>query len=222
MRFRGLVFDLDGTLVDSRGDIVRACNAALVGVGRLALPESKILSFVGDGARMLLARAAGAAENHPVVDALLGPYMEDYLARPTERTTLMPGVTDALAALGRAVPLAVCTNKPRALAEAVLDGLGLSHHFVALVAAGDAPTRKPEPEMVVLACERLGLTKTERSSAAMVGDSPVDVRSGRAAGTYTIGIEGPFGNRAELLAEKPDAFLRSFAELAAVVLDGSD
>jgi phosphoglycolate phosphatase len=218
MRFRGLVFDLDGTLVDSRGDIVRACNAALVAVGRAALPEARVFSFVGDGARMLLARAAGIAENDPLVDTLLGPYMADYLARPVERTTLMPGVADSLATLARAIPLAVCTNKPRALAEAVLDGLGLSVHFRALVAAGDTATRKPEPEMVVLACERLGLSKADLSSAAMIGDSAVDVRSGRAAGAYTIGIDGPFGNRAELSSENPDVLLRSFADLAAVVL----
>jgi 2-phosphoglycolate phosphatase len=218
MRFRGLVFDLDGTLVDSRGDIVRACNAALVAVGRAALSESSILSFVGDGARLLLARASGTTEDDPLVDALLGPYMADYLARPIERTTLMPGVADALATLARAIPLAVCTNKPRALAEAVLDGLGLSVHFRALVAAGDAPTRKPEPEMVVLACDRLGLPKAALSFAAMIGDSAVDVRAGRAAGTYTVGIEGPFGNGAELVTEKPDVLLRSFADLTAVVL----
>lgn len=210
-RFRGLVFDLDGTLVDSRGDIVRACNFALLATGRAALDDAKIASFVGDGARSLLGRAAGLEPDDPAIDALLVPFMADYEAHPVERTTLLPDVMETLSVLARTLPLAVCTNKPRSLATAVLDRLGLSPFFSAIVADGDAKTRKPEPEMVLLACAKLG--QDPSAPVAMVGDSPIDVRAGRAAGTFTIAVVGPFVSRESLVAASPDVFLPSFRGL---------
>jgi phosphoglycolate phosphatase len=110
---RALLLDLDGTLVDSRRDIARACNAALVAVGRPELDEARVVSFVGDGARLLLARALEVDASAPIVDEALEPFLESYLAHPVEHTVLLPGVRETLAHLvERGVLLALATNKP--------------------------------------------------------------------------------------------------------------
>ncbi|HEX3596116.1 MAG TPA: HAD-IA family hydrolase [Polyangiaceae bacterium] len=207
---RAVVFDLDGTLVDSRGDIVEAIEVALSRHG-LALPSpDAIAGFVGDGARVLVARALGMETADPRVEPVLATYLEYYTAHPVEHTVPMPGALDALDALAP-MPLAVCTNKPRDIAEKVLARLGLSHRFAALAGGGDTPRHKPDPQPLQLIAEQLRILP---SRLAMVGDGVQDIACGRSAGALTVGVLGGFASFDALLAAAPDLLVANLAELA--------
>lgn len=219
MRFDALLFDLDGTLVDSRVDIARACNAALVESGRAALEPAYVATLVGDGARMLLARATETAIDDPLVDELYPRFERAYLESPAGGTFLLDKVASTLSVL-RALPLrlAVCTNKPRAITLAVLEALGVTRAFDAVVCPEDVPRHKPAPDMLLEACKRLDVDPLGRGTrVAMVGDSAVDVVAGRAAGLTTVGVLGPFGKHEALRESAPDALFSSFSELVVFV-----
>lgn len=214
VRFDALLFDLDGTLIDSRADIARACNAALVASGREALAPSYVATLVGDGARVLLARATQTLPDDPLVEELYPTFEREYLANPTEGSFLLDHVATTLVELAH-LPLAVCTNKPRAITLAVLEGLGVLSAFRAVVCPEDVARHKPAPDMLLEACVRIGIPPSSR--VAMVGDSAVDIVAGRAAGLTTVGVLGPFGKHEALREGAPDALLSSFAELATYV-----
>lgn len=208
-----LVFDLDGTLIDSRKDIAIALNHALVSTGREALPESLIASFVGDGARVLCARALGRDENDPAVDEVLQEFLAYYRTHPATHTTWLPHAREALAALA-SHPLALCTNKPRATTDGVLRALGADGLFVTTVAGGDLPQKKPDPAPLFAIAERLGVSP---SQLVMIGDGPQDIEAGRRAGARTVGVRGGFPAIERLLAAKPDFLLDSLADLPSLV-----
>ncbi len=135
-----VVFDLDGTLIDSRGDIVASLNYALLKKGRKALPAQLIVRFVGDGARTLISRAADVPESSPEVDELLELFLAYYTAHPIDFTRWMegaPGVLDELSAMPD-MSLAICTNKSRVAADAVIAALGIGDRLRATFAGGDS------------------------------------------------------------------------------------
>jgi len=214
---RCVVFDLDGTLIDSRLDIARATNHALTQLGRPALPVERVASFVGDGAAALLARAAGVPEDDELVRELLPVFLDFYTAHPVAHTTLMPGALDALDQLAPEFSLCLCTNKPRRTTDAVLAGLGLTHHFAVVLAGGDLAKKKPDPAPLLHIAERLGLAP---SALAMVGDGPQDIEAGRAAGAFTVGVRGGIIPFERLVAASPDVMLETLAELPALLRRG--
>jgi phosphoglycolate phosphatase len=209
----GVVFDLDGTLIDSRLDIAHAANHALVAHGFSRLSSDELASFVGDGARLLVARAARLDPEAAEVDALIQSYTDYYAAHPTDHTTLLPGAREALEALSH-LPLALCTNKPRASTEPVLANLRLSHAFTVIVAGGDLPQNKPHPSLLLHVAERLQLSTAE---LVMVGDGPQDILCAKAVGARGVGVEGGILAHERLLASKPDVLLRSLHELPALI-----
>jgi phosphoglycolate phosphatase len=205
------LFDLDGTLIDSRRSIAAACNHALTGSGRLALSEAIIAGFVGDGARHLLARAAELGPDEgAALDALLAEFVRFYAAHPIDGTTWMPGAPEVLGSLG-AAKLGLVTNKARAVTEPILRALGVAERFAVVVAGGDGPL-KPDPAPIEAAVRALGATPAE---TWVVGDGVQDVRAGKAAGCRTAAITGGFHDEARLRAEAPDLVLGSLADLAA-------
>lgn len=208
-----VVFDLDGTLIDSRRDIVAAANHALEVNGFAPLPAAEIEGYVGDGARLLLSRAAGIAENAPAVAGLLSAFLEYYTAHPLDYTTLMPGAREALDALA-SLPLAICTNKPRVTSVRVLEGLGLSGHFAVLAAGDDLPRRKPDPAPILHVAKSLAVPP---ESLVVVGDGAQDVLAGRGAGARTVGVKGGIQPIERLLAAEPDALLSSLSELPVLI-----
>jgi len=213
-RVGAVVFDLDGTLVDSRRDIADATNHTLTRSGRQALSEVEITSYVGDGARALLSRAARVAEDAPELEALLREFLEFYTAHATGFTRPLPHAEAVLEELGKSWPLALCTNKPRRTTDAVIDELGLAHHFATVVAGDDLPTKKPDPGPLLAIADRL---RVPARSLVMVGDGPQDVLAGRRAGARTVGLEGGLQDRSRLVAASPDAMLASLAELPALL-----
>jgi phosphoglycolate phosphatase len=192
--FSLIVFDLDGTLIDSRRDIADSANALLTACGGRPLPDDAIGRMVGDGAATLLARAFAASGLTPPPDAL-----ERYLALYRERllvhTRPYPGIVDALAGLSARATLAVLTNKPLAPTLEILERLHLSQFFAArLIVGGDGPfARKPDPGGLQHLLTAAG---SEAGSTLLVGDSAIDWRTARAAGTavclarYGFGYEG--------------------------------
>jgi 2-phosphoglycolate phosphatase len=212
-KISGVVFDLDGTLIDSRRDIAESANHALERAGLERLPAGELESYVGDGAPLLMARAARLDVKDEKVTRMVTDFLDYYAANPIANTDLMPGALEALEALGGYV-LGVCTNKPRRTSVAVLQGLRLDSRFAGLVAGDDLPERKPDPAPVREAARRMGVAVEE---VVMVGDGPQDVLSGRAAGAYTVGVKGGIQALARLEAAQPDALIETLAELPAVI-----
>jgi 2-phosphoglycolate phosphatase len=215
---RGIAFDLDGTLVDSSGDIVVAVNHALRENQKPTLPPATILRFVGDGARMLCARAAGMTEKQQEVDQVLASYLAFYMEHPVDHTRWMPharGVLDEL----RRYRLAIVTNKARNTTDVVLGRLGVRSLFSAIVADGDLLGLKPSPQPMLEAARLLGI---DPGQLVVVGDGPQDVEAGRRAGCRTIGVLGGFLPKERLLAAQPDVLIESLAELPPIVARWSD
>jgi phosphoglycolate phosphatase len=201
------VLDLDGTLVDSLDDLWASVNHALAAVGLPARTREEVHGFVGEGARLLLARAV--APHDGLLEPALAAWWPHYEAHCLDRTAAYAGIPAALAGAGRT--LAVLTNKPGPLARKILAGLGLLPRFAEVVGGGEAP-RKPDPAGLVALMARLGAAPAE---TVFVGDSRVDVRTARAAGVPMVAVTWGFGARAELAAESGDVRLVDrVAELA--------
>jgi phosphoglycolate phosphatase len=189
-----IVFDLDGTLVDSRRDLAESANALLEACGCPTQSETTIGRMVGDGAATLVARAFAAGGCPAPADAL-ARFLGIYEARLLQCTRPYPEIESVLAALEPRLPIAVLTNKPLASTRRILDGLRLARFFPPeLVFGGDGPfPRKPDPAGLRLLCERVGVAP---GATLMVGDSVVDWRTARAAGTriclatYGFGFDG--------------------------------
>ncbi len=211
---RGVVFDLDGTLIDSRADIAAATLHALAAHGFPPLPTAELLTYVGDGARPLLARSASLAADDPRVDALLATFLEYYTAHPLAHTVFCAGAERVLASLSPELALALCTNKPRATTERVLAGLGIAERFRVVVAAGDLARHKPDPLPITHIAERLELRPEQ---LVVVGDGAQDVLAGRRAGARTIGLRGGIQPLERLLAAEPEALLDSLEQLPATL-----
>jgi 2-phosphoglycolate phosphatase len=208
-KLSGVVFDLDGTLVDSRRDIAEAANHALEKAGLPRLPHDELESYVGDGAPLLMARAARIDVKDAKTQSMVVDFLDYYAEHPLDHTLMMPGALEALEAL-ESYALGVCTNKPRRTSVAVLHGLGLEARFKGIVAGDDLPQRKPDPAMVHEAARKLGVPVAE---VVMVGDGPQDVLSGRAAGAYTVGVRGGIQALDRLVASEPDLIIDTLLEL---------
>ncbi len=210
---RLVVFDLDGTLVDSARDIAASVNAALqtLAPGTVEVPLDRIVDFVGEGARRLIERVLRHQALGLPPDELLSVYLECYRERLLDTTRLYPGVAEALAALGPPGPaLAVLTNKPGDMSRAILAGLGVASRFARIWGAEDVPARKPDPAGLASLLRELGIAAGE---AWMVGDSATDVKTARAAGVRVAGVSWGF-HAAELRAAGPDRLLDRPGEIA--------
>jgi phosphoglycolate phosphatase len=210
---RLLVFDLDGTLVDSSRDLAAATNAALhrVAPDEPPIPVEKVCTFVGNGARVLIERALSHAGIDCAVDEVLPIFLECYDRCLLDTTRPYPGVAEALGALD-SPPCGVLTNKPGPFARRILDGLDLASRFARIWGAGDVPERKPDPRGLERLIEELGATPEE---TWMIGDSPVDVRTARAAGVRVAGVSWGLAPE-DLRQEGPDHLIEDPRDLVAL------
>ena len=215
-----VIFDLDGTLIDSRLDLVHSVNAALRHIHRPELPEEVIASYVGDGAPILIQRALGGeAVDQALVRKGLEFFLSYYREHKLDHTTVYDGVREALAAIqrsGNGVPrkLAVLTNKPVNPSRAIVDALGLGSYFSQVYGGNSFATKKPEPEGALKLLSEAGVHPEE---AAIIGDSHVDVRTGRNAGLWTVAVTYGFAPHT-LEVEEPDIILDTPQELSRVFL----
>jgi len=208
-RLRLVVFDLDGTLVDSSADLATAVNRMLAALapGTPALSHPQVRAFIGNGARVLVGRALQAAGLAHEPDQALPVFLAAYRGCLLDSTRFYPGVLEALDAL-RPVPLAVLTNKPGELSRALLDGLGAGDRFVRVIGGGDAP-RKPDPAGLR---ELMALCGAAADETVLCGDSAVDVATGRAASVFTVGVLCGFDAEG-FVGAPPDLQLGAVAEL---------
>jgi phosphoglycolate phosphatase len=213
-----VIFDLDGTLIDSRLDLVHSVNASLRHIERPELPDNVIASYVGDGAPILIQRALGAeAADEALVRKGLEFFLSYYREHKLDHTTVYPGIREALAAIrgstnGTPRKLAVLTNKPVNPSRAIVEALGLDQYFSQVYGGNSFVSKKPDPEGARKLLEENGATPEQ---AVIVGDSHVDVRTGRNAGLWTIGVTYGFATTT-LEKESPDLLVDSAPELGIV------
>ena len=210
-----LIFDLDGTLIDSRLDLVHSVNATLAHLGRPELPDELIASYVGDGAPALIRRTLGPdADNEALVRQGLEYFLNYYREHKLDYTRVYPGVQQALTAIqdsqnGRPRKMAVLSNKPVNPSRAIVEALGLGKFFVNVYGGNSFATKKPDPEGAQTILRETGSRPEE---TLLVGDSAVDVATGRNAGTWTCGVT--YGFAPHTLAEaEPDVVVDSPQEL---------
>jgi phosphoglycolate phosphatase len=205
---RVLIFDLDGTLIDSKLDLALAVNATLEHLGRATLDHDTIFSFVGNGATVLIRRALGEEVTDAQADAALGYFLSYYRAHMLDHTVAYPGVHEALERLALR-PMAVLTNKPVNFSRAILDGLDLSRYFRVVYGGNSFERKKPDPIGVKSILRDLGATPAE---SMMIGDSDVDIMTARNAGIFSAGVSYGIGSDS-LRSNPPDIMLDSLVEL---------
>ena len=195
LSFDGVVFDLDGTLIDSVPDLTLALNALMDEEGLPHVLPAQVPAMVGQGARILVSKAM-AAVGRPIgedaaesdrLERLYHRFVALYEAKPMVGTRPYDGAEDLLRALrGAGLRLGICTNKPQGPTEGVVQALGLDGLFDAVIGAGLIPERKPHPRPLLLALERMGVAPAR---AAMVGDTPYDVGAAHAAGLPIVMVD---------------------------------
>lgn len=211
---RVLIFDLDGTLIDSKLDLALSINGMLEHMGRAPLPHETIYRFVGNGAPVLVRRslnegAAPGTVTDADADRSLGYFLSYYRAHMLDNTVTYPGVREGLALLAQH-PMAVLTNKPVNFSRAILDGLSLSKYFRYIYGGNSFEKKKPDPMGVQILLRNMNSAPQE---AMMVGDSDVDVRTARNSGIWACGVTYGLGTDS-LRANPPDVLVDSLTDLS--------
>ncbi len=213
-RLKLLIFDLDGTLVDSRLDLANAVNAMLAHFGRQQLPCDVIASYVGDGAPMLVRRALGDPDDEKYFADGLNFFLAYYREHKLDNTYVYAGVMDALQALAaRELRLAILSNKPVNPSRQIAEALGLSRYFFQIYGGNSFHTKKPDPQGALALCQEAGARPDE---AVIIGDSDIDILTGRNAGLWTCGVTYGFAPHTleaappDGLVAKPEEWLEVF------------
>ncbi len=212
---RLLIFDLDGTLVDSRLDLIHSVNAMLRHFGRPELPGDLIATYVGDGAPMLVRRALSDRDDEQFLRSALEYFLAYYRIHKLDHTVVYTGIPEALKRIaapsnGVQRQMAVLSNKPVNPSRDIVQALGLADFFVRIYGGNSFPTKKPDPLGVETILAETGTIATE---AMFIGDSSIDVQTGRNAGLWTCGVT--YGFAPHTLEEvPPDVLIESPQELA--------
>lgn len=223
-----LVFDLDGTLIDSAQDLSNSVNAALTHIGQPELPEEIIAGFVGNGALMMVQRALAHrvggqldAVDKQDLETAYRFFLDYYREHHLDFTYAYNGVMESLAALrllhedcgGHPRQMAIVTNKPVRPAQSICAGLGMADYFVRIYGGDSFASKKPDPEGLLAVMREVGATPEE---TVMVGDSAVDVQLARNAGVWSLGCAFGFGPQ-NLMENSPDVVVDSAADWTTVL-----
>lgn len=210
-----MLFDLDGTLIDSRADLARSINLMLTELGRPELPEDTVASFVGDGVRVLVYRSLTAThpERQPPEEKLhkegVALMHKHYAEQMFVTTHLYPQVAETLKFF-RNKRKAVVTSKEVRFTELILERFGIAGDFDCIIGGDTLPERKPDPKPVMEAVRRLG---GPAEAAVMIGDSENDVNAGRRAGVGTCAVTYGFRTAEQLRETAPDVMIERFEQL---------
>jgi phosphoglycolate phosphatase len=206
-----LIFDLDGTLIDSKLDLAHAVNATRAHMTMSPLDHERVYSYVGNGAPVLIRRALGEQATEGEVQEALEFFLEYYREHYLDYTTLYPGVREALDRLhAGGKRMAVLTNKPVRISRAILEGLGVAGHFFQIYGGNSFDLKKPDPVGVAALMKETGIP-AER--CLMIGDSSVDIQTARNAGIASCGVT--YGFQPETLTDPaPDRLVDHLKELA--------
>ena len=217
-RIQLLIFDLDGTLIDSRLDLIHSVNAMLRRLGRRELPGDVIASYVGDGAPMLVRRALGDPEDQELVQSAVDYFMAYYREHKLDHTHVYGGVRETLRALhqganGNSRKMAVLSNKPVGPSRVIVDALGMKDFFFEVYGGNSFATKKPDP---LGAKKLMGQAGCGPSETVMIGDSSNDVLTARNAGLWSIGVTYGFAPQS-LDLTPPDILVDHPEELTAAL-----
>jgi phosphoglycolate phosphatase len=208
---RAFLFDLDGTLIDSKLDLVNSVNFMLLEMQREVLPLATVASYIGHGAPRLVADALGPdtaeADRKRGLEIFLAYYTEHNL----DATRAYPGVVEGLQSL-QDRPMAVLTNKPAKMSVEILEALGLLKYFRSVYGGDSFEKKKPDPAGALAILKNLGVDPRE---SAMVGDSDVDIKTARNAGMFAVGVNYGFGQH-DRQAQPADLYVDSLQEIAAL------
>lgn len=206
-----LIFDLDGTLIDSSRDLVISTNAMLRHVGRPEIDGKTVNSYVGDGAPKLVRRALGGNPSEEEFDAAYAFFIRYYREHSLENTDFYPGIREALDELRRAENvLAILTNKPVKISRDILAGLDAADYFFRVYGGDSFPSKKPDPVGIEALLREANVA---RESTVMIGDSNVDISTARNAGVRAVGVS--WGFKPESLNDPPaDSIVHDSAQLA--------
>jgi phosphoglycolate phosphatase len=215
---RLLVFDLDGTLIDSRLDLIHSVNATLRHIGRPELDGDLVASYVGDGAPALVRRALGDTDDQALLARALEYFLGYYRQHKLDHTTVYAGIPEVLSGLAQPSNgvrrlMAVLSNKPVNPSRDILRALGLGDFFVHVYGGNSFPTKKPDPLGIATILQETGVPAAE---ALMIGDSSVDVLTGRNAGMWTCGVTYGFAPHT-LENSPPDVLVETPLELGEVL-----
>jgi phosphoglycolate phosphatase len=213
-RIRLLIFDLDGTLIDSRLDLIHSVNATLRHIKRPELAGDVIASYVGDGAPTLVRRALGDSNDEVLLRTALEYFLGYYRLHKLDHTTVYEGIPEVLSVLDRPWhglhrQMAVLSNKPVNPSRDIVQALGLGHFFVRVYGGNSFSTKKPDPLGAQTILRETGLSADE---TLMIGDSAVDVLTGRNAGMWTCGVTYGFAPHS-LQRVAPDVVIENPREL---------
>jgi phosphoglycolate phosphatase len=207
-----LIFDLDGTLIDSKQDLIHSVNAMLRELGRGELATETISGYIGHGAPKLVARALGDESTEAEQQRALQFFLSYYEQHKMDTTCAYPGVAETLEKLAN-VPMAVLTNKPVRISVRILDAMGLSKYFRSIYGGNSFETKKPDPLGARTILRELG---AEPHETLLVGDSEVDVQTARNAGTLAAAVNYGFGVH-DRRAYPADIYLERFGELVTLL-----
>jgi phosphoglycolate phosphatase len=211
---RLFLFDLDGTLIDSKADIANSVNLVLAKLDLSPLPVSRIVDFVGKGVKKLLERTLREIYHREPEDGLIEKgiefFREEYRNHLLDNTCLYQNVEEALKRLSWA-DLAVVSNKPERYSRPILEGLEIADRFIAIFGEETTHAYKPDPAPLKVAMEFCGAVPSE---TVMVGDSSIDIEAGKAAGVITCAVTGGYHSREQLLAAGPDLIIDNLLELS--------
>jgi phosphoglycolate phosphatase len=209
---RALIFDLDGTLIDSKLDLIHSVNAMLHELKRPQLAAETISGYIGHGAPQLVARALGGAATEEELKHALQFFLGYYEEHKMDNTCAYPGVPETLAQLTH-LPMAVLTNKPERISVRILKSLDLSKYFRAIYGGNTFASKKPDPFGANRILQEFGIGA---AYTLIVGDSEVDVQTARNAGTRAVAVNYGFGVH-DRAAHPADIYLHRFADLAEFV-----
>jgi len=214
-QIRLLIFDLDGTLIDSRLDLIHSVNAMLRHLKRPELPGDVVASYVGNGAPTLVQRALGGSADESVFQVALDYFLAYYREHKLDYTHVYDGMKEALTAIrnsanGAPRIMAVLSNKPVNPSRAIIEGLGLGDFFAQVYGGNSFATKKPDPEGALTILKEAG---AQPADTLIVGDSSIDIETGRNAGLWTCGVTYGFAPHT-LTATPPDVLLDTSGDLA--------
>ncbi len=208
-----IIWDLDGTLIDSKKDIAYAVNETLERIGHPPLSDEEIYSYVGNGVRPLIERAVAATGGGNSLHTAIGHFQDIYLAHLLDTTILFDGILEVLRHFENK-KMAVASNKPYKYVTKILDGLHVADLFMSVKGGDSLPTRKPDPEMINVILRE---AETGPNNAVFIGDSAVDIQTGKNACVRTIGVSYGFRPVTELIKSGPDLLVPTPLDLKNVI-----
>jgi len=206
---RAFLIDLDGTLIDSKLDLVTSVNAMLRQMGRAELPADLVATYIGHGAPQLIASALGPGATDDQQRTGLSLFLAHYQLHKLDATRPYPGVVEALGSLS-GFPMSVLTNKPANMSLDILQGLGLAKYFRSIYGGDSFEKKKPDPTGALKILQEFGVPPAQ---AAMVGDSEVDVQTARNGGMLAVAVNYGFGVH-DRAAHPADLYLDTLTDLA--------